>query len=214
MRLFLIRHGEMAGDPYCHPGRPVSGCLSGRGQVQAAATARALAGPWHAVLASPYGRALQTAEIVCGVDQAITILDCLEEWHPDPGLRAVSSTAYEAMIRRDADLPAEATWKTAAGEGCYDMYARIVPGVLGELDRLGVRCMHGGFCIDPALESARIAIVAHGGTLNILLSHLLGVRPFPVGTFAFSLAAAAELVFSSKAGVSYPQLVIPGPGHA
>ena len=40
MKLLLIRHGKMAGDPYVCPARPVFGCLSDDGGVP---QARALA---------------------------------------------------------------------------------------------------------------------------------------------------------------------------
>lgn len=212
MRLTLIRHGEMQGDPWCRPGRPVSGCLSERGVGQAGATGRALAARrWHAVFASPFGRALQTAEIVCGATAPITILDCLEEWHPNPQLRQAPSTVWEEMMRRDADRPVEMMWQTDAGEGTYAFFARVVPGVLQALDGLGCHPRHGGYVIDPGLADAEVAIVAHGGSLGVLLTHLLGMRPFPNCAFSFQLAGVAELAFSQRAGVWQPQLVLPAP---
>ena len=40
MKLLLVRHGQMAGDPYLCPDRPVSGCLSPEGVAQARALGR------------------------------------------------------------------------------------------------------------------------------------------------------------------------------
>ena len=43
MKLLLIRHGKMKGDPFCEPPSPVTGCLSDEGVAQAEALGRALA---------------------------------------------------------------------------------------------------------------------------------------------------------------------------
>ena len=63
MKLILVRHAKMAGDPYAEPSSPVTGCLSPEGIAQAEALASALAGtPIDAALSSPYGRAVETAD--------------------------------------------------------------------------------------------------------------------------------------------------------
>lgn len=213
MKLVLIRHGEIQGDPWCRPQRPVSGCLSKRGMAQAEATGRALAGHrWHRVYTSPLGRAIQTAEIVCGRDAPIELLPCLEEWQPNPALAAAPSTVWEEMQRRDADCPLELLWQTDAGEGTYAFFARVIPGILAALDACGCHPRHGGFVIEPGLANAEVAIVAHGGSLGILLSHLLGLRPSPSCVFGFHLAGIATIEFLHRAGVWHPQLALPAPG--
>jgi len=212
MKLMLIRHGEMHGDPWCRPSRPVTGCLSERGVAQARATAQALSSRrWHQVFASPLGRALQTAEIVCGAEAPITILDCLEEWKPNPQLAKAPSTVWEEMMRRDAERPIDMLWQTDAGEGTYAFFARVVPGVLQALDDLGCHPRSGGFVVEPALAEAHVAIVAHGGSLGVLLTHLLGMRPCPGSAFGFQLAGIAELTLVPRAGVCHPQLQLPAP---
>lgn len=212
MKLVLIRHGEMQGDPWCRPQRPVSNCLSARGVAQAEAAARALAGRrWHAVFSSPLGRALQTAEIVCGRNTAIQLLPPLEEWQPNPALVNAPSTVWEEMMRRDADRPLDMMWQTDAGEGTYAFCSRVVPGVLATLDALGCHPRYGGYVIEPALADAEVAMVAHGGSLGTLLTHLLGMRPSPSSAFGFRLAGMAELDFVHRAGVWHPQLVLPSP---
>ncbi|MEK7412928.1 MAG: histidine phosphatase family protein [Planctomycetota bacterium] len=213
MRLVFIRHGEMQGDPWCRPSRPVSGCLSERGIAQATATGRALAGrSWHHVFASPLGRALQTAEIVCGQTAPITILDCLQEWLPNPDLVKAPSTVWEEMMRRDANRPVEELWQTNAGEGTYSFFGRVVPGVLHALDAIGCHPRHGGYVLDDGLANAQVAIVAHGGSLGVLLTHLLGLRPFPASSFGFQLAGVAELELFPHAGVCHVRLICSAPG--
>lgn len=215
MRISLIRHGEMQGDPFCKPARPVDGCLSPRGVTQAAATGLALASRrWHTVFASPLGRALQTAEIVCGREAPISILDCLEEWKPNPQLAHAPSTVWEEMNRRDAARPVEELWQTEAGEGTYPLFGRVIPGLLQALDGIGCHSRYGGFVLEPGLVDAEVAIVAHGGSLGVVLMHLLGMRPFPCGTFDFQLAGVAELLLTPRAGVCHPRLLLPAPAQA
>lgn len=209
MLLSLIRHGEMAGEPFCRPARPVSGCLSDKGQRQAQATAAALREiRYDHVLSSPYGRALQTAEIVfAGRGIPIDTLPGLHEWLPDPQGAAAEATAIPVQDR----LYAEDTWKTPAGEGCFDMYARVVPPLYQALGQLGVQRRHGGFVAAPGAEDKQLAIVAHGGSLNVALSAILGLPPFPVGAFSFGLAGVAHLRFTRFRDVWYPALQLPGP---
>ena len=64
MKLLLIRHARMKGDPCCEPASPVTGCLHPDGVAQAEALGRALAAtPIDVAFSSPYGRAVETAEI-------------------------------------------------------------------------------------------------------------------------------------------------------
>lgn len=210
MRLLLIRHGRIAGDPYVCPDRPVSGCLSEVGLKQAHAAGDALASEViHIALASPYGRALETAEIVMSrQDGNIEIVPELHEWLPVPERRGLTSTEHSAIVARDSDLYAEETWKTSAGEGTYDMYARIVPSLLRALATHGWHHRMGAWTIDEGSKEKCIAIVAHGGSLNVILSFLLGVRPFPIGSFSFALTGVADLRFTERRSFFYPALHI------
>ena len=211
MRILLIRHGTMAGDPYVCPARPVSGCLSAEAGVpQARALAEKLKKvPIDYALSSPYGRALQTAEMALdGRDVPIRILDCLIEWQPNPELKSATSTVFEAIMQRESGRFAEETWKTALGEGCFDMYARIIPPFLAALSDLGMHARHGGFVPDAEAAGKTIAVFAHGGSLNVVLSHLLGVRIFPTGTFHLEETSVATVEFTERQGVYYPGLRI------
>ena len=201
----------MSGDPYVCPARPVSGCLSedvGVPQARALA-ARLKAEPIDVGSASPYGRALQTAEIVlAGREVPIRILDCLREWQPDPALKNVTGTVFETMMQRESTRYAEETWKTELGEGCFDMYGRIIPPFLAALADLGIRSRQGGFVPDADAAEKTVAVFAHGGSLNVILSHLLEVRVFPVSAFHLEETAVAHVEFTERQGIHYPVLRI------
>lgn len=212
MRLTLIRHGHMAGDPFICPERPVSGCLSDDcGVLQAEETAAALKDEtYDYAFSSPYGRALQTAEIVlAGRELDIQIMPFMHEWMPNRELEKLPSTAFEAMQRESGGLYAEEMWKTEMGEGYYDMCARIIPPFLKELGKIGWHGRMGGFVPDADAKSRSAVVFAHGGSLGVLLGFLLGVRAFPVSSFAFAHTGIAVIDFAERGGVFYPQLVLP-----
>jgi broad specificity phosphatase PhoE len=211
MKLHLIRHGRMAGDPFVCPSRPVAGCLSPEGIAQAEALGRALLGErLDAAFSSPYGRALQTAELaLTGRDIPLTVVPGLEEWTPSPSFRNASSTVFEAMQERDRERFAEETWKTEQGEGTFDVYARVIPPLLGALAGFGWHHRLGGWVADAGTEACGVAVFAHGGSLNVMLAFLLGVVPFPVGRFGFALTGVATLAFVERRGLHYPVLDLP-----
>lgn len=211
MKLLMIRHAEMAGDPFICPERPVSGCLSpttGIGQAEATKTALEST-PVDYVFSSPYGRALQTAEIVFGKrDIPIRLLPALREWDPSEKVRKMNNEEFEATLAKNGNRYIEETWKTEVGEGKFEMYARVVPAFLLEMETIGVHARMGGYVPDAGARDLTIAVVAHGGSLSVLLEYLLNVHLQPVGHFAFEHTGVAELRFSEHRGILYPQLVI------
>ncbi len=212
MKLTLIRHCEMAGDPFVCPKRPVKGCLSEKNGVPMAEKMAEILKKYKFDLAfsSPYGRALQTAETsLKGRKIPIITLDFLKEWIPNQNLKKMPSTKYESIMKQADNMFAEETWKTDLGEGCFDMYARICPPFLKELDKLGIHSRMGGFVIDKKAKELSIAVFAHGGSLSTLLSFLLEIRPFPLGKLSFGLGAAATVEFRECRGIHYPSLSIP-----
>lgn len=200
----------MAGDPYATPPSPVTGCLTKDGIAQAETLAAALADtPIDVAMASPYGRAVETAErALAGRDTPLVRVPGLEEWMPSDAFRYAVSTEAAAMMARDRDRFAEETWKTELGEGAYDLLARVVPALLGALAREGWHHRFGGWVPDTGTESKTIALFAHGGSLNAMLSFLLGVRPFPVGAFSFQYCGVATVDFTERRGVYFPCLRI------
>jgi broad specificity phosphatase PhoE len=214
MKWYFIRHGEMAGDPHAYYAPPVSGCLSARGEEQAEALKKAMDSiVFDYVFASPLGRAAQTAQaLTCAPGTAIHIREWLVEWRPSSVWRTGVSTRYEDMALRAESACPEQSWQTDAGEGTYEMAARIVPGFIADLDRIGVRAGHGGYLLNAAEEDNRhVAFVAHGGSLGLLLAFVLGIpmQPFPPISFKETGTAVVQLV--KRADVWYPALVIPPP---
>ncbi|HOK04396.1 MAG TPA: histidine phosphatase family protein [Victivallales bacterium] len=209
MKILLIRHAEMAGDPFVKPLPPVKKCLSKKGIRQAKKLGKKLSTEnIDIAFSSPYGRALQTAEIALTKKIPIKILDFLHEWMPDTKLSNLPSTKYEKIQKMNSELYAEQTWKTELGEGTFDMYARICPPFLKELEKLGIKAACGGYLLTKRAEKLNIAVFAHGGTLNILLSFILELRPFPVGRFSFLHTGIAKIKFSEKKNIFYPSLEI------
>lgn len=214
MQITLIRHAEMTGDPYACPESPVTGSLSEENGIpQARALARALAAThFDAALTSPLGRARQTAEIVLkDRNVPITVVPELREWIPSPQLQNASSAVYEEIVQKDRENFAEETWKSDLGEGCYEIYARVCPPFLKQLATLGIHARMGGYVPDERARDLSVAVFAHGGSLAVLLSFLLQMRPFPVGCFGFELTGVARVAFRERRGIYYPSLVIPAP---
>lgn len=211
MKLYLIRHGRMAGDPYLCPESPVTGCLNPEGVAQAEKLQKALAGTRvDAAFSSPYGRALQTAEIaMAGRNLGIQRVPGIEEWKPEPSLRNATSTVYEEILKRDREYYAEETWKTEQGEGTFDVYARVVPAFLKAMADYGWHHRLGGWVADEGKADCSVAIFAHGGSLSVLLAFILGVAPFPIGRFSFELTGVASLNFVERHGLNYPTLELP-----
>ena len=115
------------------------------------------------------------------------------------------------MAARDADRWAEETWKTELGEGTFDVMARVVPALLGALASVGWPARQGGWVCDEGAEKRTVAVFAHGGSLGSMLSFLLGVRPFPVGSFSFGYCGVAAVSFSPRRGVWFPALELAAP---
>jgi len=208
MDVLLIRHANMAGDPQGYYSPPVQGCLSPQGEAQAAALARRLDGARiDAIYSSPLGRAVQTAQALAlprGLRMAI--LPWLVEWLPAPALQKGDPARFEETLKAAARLRPEESWKTAAGEGVFEMANRIVPGWLDLLARHGVRAGHGGYLLPDEAAQLRLAVVSHGATLGVLLSHILGIPMQPFPPLHLKETACATIEFVRRADVWYPAL--------
>ena len=153
---------------------------------------------------------MQTAEIVFGGRQIpIRVLDFLHEWEPTNEVKKLANDEFERRMAAIGSLFVEETWRTDLGEGKLDMYARIIPPFLKELAGLGIHSRHGGFVADKGAEDLSIAVVAHGGSLNVLMEFLMGRALLPSGGFAFLHTGTAVFRFSRHQGIYHPQLVIP-----
>ncbi len=208
MELYLIRHGEIAGDPHRRYQPPVSGCLSPCGQRQARELVEALEGvTFDHIFASPLGRAIETAQPLAeasGVE--IHVLDWLIEWRPAPTLEQCDAAEYGKMMAAAAELRPEQCWKTPAGEGTLEMAHRVIVGFTELMVRLGVRPGHGGYLFDSPDDDRRVALVAHGGSLQRLASFLLNVPIQPYTPIAFAQTGVAVFSFVRRVDVYYPTL--------
>ena len=216
MELYLIRHGEIAGDPHQHYEPPVDGCLSEWGCNQAQKLAERLADVrFDAIFASPLGRAIQTAQPLARQQNIqIRVAPWLIEWRPADVLGTdVLGTSdganYEEMERRANSLRREKCWKTAAGESTFEMAHRLIPGFLEWLEEQGAEAGHGGYLFnETAAQDKRIALFGHGGSLGMLAAFLLGIPLAPHSPIALALTAAAVFRFQKRADVWYPTLHI------
>ena len=215
MQLYLIRHGQMAGDPHEFYRPPVSGCLSELGVRQADALAEALRDVrFDAIYASPLGRAIQTAQpLAAGGGVEIEVLEWLREWIPATVTGEADQTQYERIMADASAIPPEQAWKTPAGEGTFEMAHRIVPPFLRLLSEHGVHARHGGYVLDDPEDDRRIALVAHGGSLGLLLAFILGVPLRPYSPIGFAYTGVAIVGFVQRVNVWYPVLRIPAPGR-
>lgn len=213
MILHLIRHGEMKGDPHRHYEPPVRNCLSPVGVRQASALSRAFRGVRiDRIVSSPLGRALQTAQALAkGRKLRIELAPWIVEWQPNPNLVNVESTKFERMMRRFGGLPIEQTWKTAAGESLLQMADRIIPGFQAMLRDEGVRAARGGWLVPSRAHRRVLALVAHGGSLGVLFQHLIGSPLRPGPCVAFQQTGLVTFRFAERAGIAYPELVVPPP---
>ena len=215
MEIYLIRHGEMAGDPHEFYQPPVSGCLSELGLKHAEAVAEALNGDtrFDAVYSSPLGRAVQTAQPLARKQALeIQIVPWMREWIPASQLALKASDAqYKEAMAAAGEIRLEQAWKTPAGEGTFEMAHRIIPPFLELLGTHGVHAAHGGYLLDDEDNSTRIAIFAHGGSLSVLLGFLLGIPLQPYGSVGFKYTGVAALKLIRRVDVWYPVLDIRPP---
>jgi broad specificity phosphatase PhoE len=213
MEIYLIRHGEIAGDPHQEYRPPVEGCLSDAGCQQAQRLSGALSDiRFDAIYASPLGRAIQTAQPLAEKQGLkIGVLPWLIEWRPVAVLSSCDEANYEEMERRANGLRREKCWKTAAGEGTLEMAHRIIPGFLKMLEEHGVEPGHGGYLFQGEPHAERIALFGHGGSLGQLAAFLLGVPLAPHPPIAFALTGVAVFQLVQRADVWYPVLRLARP---
>ena len=199
-RVFLVRHAE---PDWLPDGRSVlDPGLTPFGVAQAGAVAKRLAGErLDAIYASPYRRSQQTAAALA--DATGLRVETV------PGLAeigvAVEGFSQEEVHRyfvAGSRRPLEEHWEGWPGsESFREFHARVTSAVADVLGRHGIRLLpHAGFSVWEIPEPRpRIAIVAHGGTNAVALTHLLDVRPVPWEWLRFESELAAFSVLQARA---------------
>lgn len=158
LTLHLVRHGETPGNAerrYQKPEVP----LSDLGRAQATAVAETLAASATSatlILASDYARTRETADIIA----ARLALPIVEE----PLLRERNFGVARGRLYAEFDEETRASWRSPhvrieGGESWADVFVRV-EALLGRLRRS-----------PPAAE---MVLVTHGGTMSVMLQHLVG----------------------------------------
>lgn len=191
LHLYLLRHGEpVASDLfYGHADVP----LSPRGEQQAAAAARALAGvPLAAIYCSDLQRAARGADMLAEHGEARPApiaLPALREMHlgvleqlsfRDARARVpeLAGRRYEDML--DYRMP-------GGGESVRDVAARVLPCVAGLIAR------HARTTGPQGQATPAIAIVAHNTVNRVLLACAAGLGPAGYTRFEQALGAVNRI---------------------
>jgi len=198
-RVFLVRHAEPDWAP---GGRSVNDPeLTPFGVAQARATARRLAGERiDAIYASPYRRSQQTA---AALGEATGLPVATLEGLAEVGV-AVDGLSQEEVDRyfvAGSRRPLHEHWQGWPGaESFHDFHARVTGAVAEALGRHGMRAarQHDFTVWSMPERRPRIALVAHGGTNAVALTHLLDVRPVPWEWLRFESELAAFSVVQAR----------------
>lgn len=195
MDLVFLRHGEPAWsvdgysqrDPY----------LTERGHEQADLAAKRLSShpdPITDIIVSPAVRALETAQPlvdVTGIEPQV--IDDIVEIRMPPWEGELEATVRRLFMEAK-ERPPEEWWDgLTGGETFRDFHNRVTGAMLDLLSARGVvphreqqkHLWHAEGApgiqprAEPGIESARIVIVAHGGTNAVALGFLLGLDPTP-----------------------------------
>jgi probable phosphoglycerate mutase len=200
-RVILLRHGEPDWTPegasVADPG------LTPFGRAQATAAADRIAAEGvDAIYVSPYRRAQETAAPLVRASGLVP--------QTLPGLAEIS-VAVDGLTQEAADRyfveasrrPLADHWEGWPGaETFHDFHARVTGALETLLARHGFHprrdAEHDFTQWDLDAAPSRIAVVAHGGTNSVALSHLLDVRPVPWEWLRFESELAAFSVVQAR----------------
>jgi len=199
-RVTLVRHGEPdwtpgAGNSVNDPG------LTPLGVAQAQATAKRLASEsLDSIYVSPYRRSQETAAALAEVTgiEPVTIEGLAEVGVAVDGL---SQEEVDRYFVEGSRRPLGEHWEGWPGaETFHDFHARVTTAMDDLLGRHGCRPIRErDFTIwKLPEEKPRIAVVAHGGTNAVALTHLLDIRPVPWEWLRFESELAAFSVLQAR----------------
>jgi broad specificity phosphatase PhoE len=158
-RLILVRHGESEGNRDRTFTQNADVALTPVGREQARAAAHRMVpryGPSR-IVASPYTRARQTAEIIADVLGLSIELDAAFR---EQSFGVFAGQPYDALLSDAAyhDGP-RWNWRPEGGESLNDVYERVVPA----LDRVA-----------RAAAGQDVVIVSHGGVMLTMCAYVTG----------------------------------------
>ncbi|RIL05347.1 MAG: hypothetical protein DCC71_10795 [Proteobacteria bacterium] len=201
VEVVLLRHGE----PDWTPGGGLAvrdAALTARGRLQAEVAAAALA-PLRldALYVSPLRRAQETAEPLAKVTglTPVTLAGLAEI---DIPLEGITQSEVDAFFRQATQRRLREHWEGWPGGESFRAFHERVAGTLTTLlERHGVVPVSEDeftvWRVPP--HPHRIAIVAHGGTNAVALTHLLDIAGVPWEWNRFEMELAAYAVLQSRA---------------
>ena len=199
-RITLIRHGEPDWSP--NDGPSVSDpALTPFGVCQAEASARALAyHDFDALYVSPYVRAKETAAII---GEAVGMKPVAVEGIEEVGVSVEGLTQQEVhrYFVAGSQRPLNEHWEGwPDAENFHDFHQRVTAAVSNILERHACtsRQEHDFTVWNLPEKKPSIAIVAHGGTNTVILTHLLDIRPVPWEWLRFETGLAAFSILQSR----------------
>jgi probable phosphoglycerate mutase len=201
IELVLLRHGEPDWTPDGGPS-VLDAALTARGRRQAEVAAAALAPlQLDALYVSPLRRAQETAEPLAKLAGITPVtLDGLAEISIP--LEGISQSEVDAYFRIATQRRLAQHWDGwPGGERFRDFRTRVTSTLAGLLQRHGVTPeAEDEFTVWRLPERRhRIAIVAHGGTNAVAITHLLDVPGVPWEWNRFEMELAAYAVLQSRA---------------
>ena len=158
-RFVLVRHGESEGNRDRVFTHTPDVSLTGTGREQARAAAALIAGRYKPtrLVASPFVRAQQTAQIIAEVLQ-LTVET--ESAFREQSFGRLAGEPYDALL---VDPTYHCTprweWRAPGGESLLDVYARVAPA-FEQLAKAG--------------DGQDIVLVSHGGVMLALSAYLTG----------------------------------------
>lgn len=159
----MIRHAQPVRIEQGEVEGPADPGLTERGNAQATRLGLWLAGEGvDAIITSPLRRARETAAplaaalgITPEIDKGVSEYDATSgEYIPIEELRALKDERWQATI--------EGRWDDAGGMDPVAFQAAIVPAMDAIIDRFA---------------GAKVAVVCHGGVINVYLADVLGIAP-------------------------------------
>lgn len=200
VELVLLRHGEPDWTPGDGPS-VTDAALTERGRLQAeAAAGRLAAAGVDAIYVSPLRRARETAEpLAKATGLAPEVVDGLAEI--GIALAGLTQSEVDTYFRQAARRRLAEHWNGwPGGESFRDFHARVTTTLAALLARHAIRRESEDeftvWTLPPRRQ--RIAIVAHGGTNAVALTHLLDVPAVPWEWNRFEMELAAYAVAQSR----------------
>jgi len=166
LHVLFIRHGQSGAEH----GLPEEGTLTAEGIRQAELAGQALVGQGiERLFSSPYPRAMQTAlNVSRKIGLPVEIRHRMHE-KTGPGQRATKSEIAEKFPQFIIPKDMPEIWWPDHEESWHDVYERVRP-VLEEF-----RSLEG--------KHERIAAVAHGGSIDAMISHWVRCPPMQQSRF-------------------------------